>query len=383
VHRDVSPQNILVTPNGNVKVVDFGIAKITNQEVGLTAAGEVKGKLAYMAPEHLRGQALDCRADLFGLGIVLYLLTTGRHPFKGETPAETVHNTSSVEPLPPSRLVADYPKALERVVLQALSKKVEGRTASARAFLEALECAVPDALTQAAEQKTAEYLGRLLSERCEARRKALRHALDSSAFDPRHGLTLMNSGQSGTMGAVMSEPGSSPTNEQLTALLKANRAAGVRDTLFGAVGALALVSVLGGAMLLGNQGSDDGASSAAAGQPQALPSETSDQPSAPPDEAPVGTPDPVVAEMKKQEDTPATAALVSDEQEDAKPKATVERVKKKSASSGAQPKRSERPRTRPTAEAASEPGLKDTAATPAKPAPSSEAWDRASFGGRW
>jgi eukaryotic-like serine/threonine-protein kinase len=86
VHRDVSPQNILVTYNGTAKLVDFGIAKATSKASGLTEAGEVKGKFAYMAPEQVRGGKLDARTDLFALGILLYAITTGKHPFRGENP---------------------------------------------------------------------------------------------------------------------------------------------------------------------------------------------------------------------------------------------------------------------------------------------------------
>jgi len=84
VHRDISPHNILVTYSGNVKILDFGIAKAMNKNSGLTEAGQIKGKCAYMAPEQMRRQTVDRRADIFSMGIVLYQLTTGRHPFRGD-----------------------------------------------------------------------------------------------------------------------------------------------------------------------------------------------------------------------------------------------------------------------------------------------------------
>jgi len=91
VHRDVSPHNLLVTFTGTAKVVDFGIAKATSL-ASSTEVGEVKGKFAYMAPEQIRAQPVDARTDLFALGILLYQITTGRHPFRGENPGETLQN---------------------------------------------------------------------------------------------------------------------------------------------------------------------------------------------------------------------------------------------------------------------------------------------------
>src|SRR6478752_4585668 len=140
VHRDVSPQNLLVTYSGTAKLVDFGIAKATSKSSALTDAGEIKGKFSYMAPEQVRGVGLDCRTDLFALGILLYAITTGRHPFRGEHPAQTVQNICADRPpVLPSALIADYPAALEQVVLKALAKNPDQRFASATEMLRALE----------------------------------------------------------------------------------------------------------------------------------------------------------------------------------------------------------------------------------------------------
>src|SRR5690606_10938341 len=84
VHRDVSPQNILVSLTGNVKVTDFGVAKALGMNHEATAAGQVKGKAAYMSPEQATGGEIDRRSDIFALGIVLYEITTGQRPFHGE-----------------------------------------------------------------------------------------------------------------------------------------------------------------------------------------------------------------------------------------------------------------------------------------------------------
>src|SRR6478752_1731738 len=177
VHRDVSPQNLLVTYSGTAKLVDFGIAKATSKSSALTEAGEIKGKFSYMAPEQVRGVGLDCRTDLFALGILLYAITTGRHPFRGEHPAQTVQNICADRPpVLPSALIADYPAALEQVVLKALAKNPDQRFASATEMLRALEHAMPGPLEASFEKQVAEYLKQLFGNRAAERRAALRVA---------------------------------------------------------------------------------------------------------------------------------------------------------------------------------------------------------------
>jgi eukaryotic-like serine/threonine-protein kinase len=177
VHRDVSPQNFLVAFTGTAKLVDFGIAKVTAKSSGLTQAGEVKGKFAYMAPEQVRGQVVDARTDLFSLGILLYAVTTGRHPFRGGHAGETLQNICSPRPAaPPSSFLPDYPAELEAVVLRALAKDPEQRFASARAMLTALEQAFPSALTAGFDTQVAEFLKGMFGAQSLERRAAIRNA---------------------------------------------------------------------------------------------------------------------------------------------------------------------------------------------------------------
>jgi eukaryotic-like serine/threonine-protein kinase len=181
VHRDVSPQNLLVTYSGTAKLVDFGIAKATGKSSNLTEAGEVKGKFAYMAPEQVAGQAVDSRADLFSLGIILYGITTGKHPFRGSHPAETIKNTCSDKPpVPPSAIVPDYPKALEAVVMKALKKTPAARFESANQMLTALEAAMPGPLEASFEVRVADYMSGLFGERASERRAAIRVAQEQA-----------------------------------------------------------------------------------------------------------------------------------------------------------------------------------------------------------
>jgi serine/threonine-protein kinase len=175
VHRDVSPYNVLVTYAGVAKLVDFGIAKAMNQSV--THSGEIKGKISYMAPEQVRCAAVDRRADLFSIGIVLYLITTRRHPFKGENSASTLHKITGDEPaVPPSQWIPGYPPALEAVVLKALEKTPERRFRSAEEMLDALRNALPQAFESNCQAQLKKFMGELLGKRAAMRREALRRA---------------------------------------------------------------------------------------------------------------------------------------------------------------------------------------------------------------
>jgi eukaryotic-like serine/threonine-protein kinase len=204
VHRDVSPQNLLVTFSGTAKLVDFGIAKATSKASGLTEAGEIKGKFAYMAPEQVRGQAIDARTDLFALGILLYLLTTGKHPFRGEHPGATVQNICSEQPaMPPSAFLPDYPVALEEVVLKALAKDPGQRFASANEMLTALEEAMPGPLEASFDVQVADYLKSLFGTRATERRAAIRMAQEHA---DRQRAESSSSISVGTLRAISVDP---------------------------------------------------------------------------------------------------------------------------------------------------------------------------------
>jgi eukaryotic-like serine/threonine-protein kinase len=126
VHRDVSPQNVLVSFEGEVKLIDFGIAKAAGKG-SKTQAGILKGKFGYMSPEQVRGLPIDRRSDIFSCGIVLYELLTGERLFVGESDFSTLEKVRNVEILPPSTYNRRIPDELERIVLKALAKDVEDR----------------------------------------------------------------------------------------------------------------------------------------------------------------------------------------------------------------------------------------------------------------
>jgi serine/threonine protein kinase len=126
VHRDVSPQNVLVSYEGEVKLIDFGIAKAIGK-ASQTQAGILKGKFGYMSPEQVRGLPIDRRSDVFSVGIVLYEMLTGERLFVGESDFSTLEKVRNVEILPPTAYNRRIPEELERIVLKALAKDVEDR----------------------------------------------------------------------------------------------------------------------------------------------------------------------------------------------------------------------------------------------------------------
>jgi len=126
VHRDISPQNILITFDGGVKVVDFGIAKAADQAT-VTRSGVLKGKYSYMSPEQAAGKRVDCRSDIFALGVVLYELLTGTRLFKRQSDIQTLNAVTTCEVTPPSRVNPRVPVDLEPIVMKALAREPENR----------------------------------------------------------------------------------------------------------------------------------------------------------------------------------------------------------------------------------------------------------------
>src|SRR5690606_34124339 len=130
IHRDVSPQNVLISFDGEVKVADFGLAKARGRMVQ-TQAGVVKGKLAYMSPEQLRGDDIDHRVDVFGLGIVLFELLTGERLFLGPSDMDTLRRVYEARVPPMQELNPSVHPDLEAIVRRALAKDRDARYSTA------------------------------------------------------------------------------------------------------------------------------------------------------------------------------------------------------------------------------------------------------------
>ncbi len=139
VHRDVSPQNILVTFTGDVKLVDFGIAKAGRGQMEDTGSGQLKGKVPYMSPEQAQGLHLDGRSDIFSLGIMLFELCTGRRLFRGKNEMETLRRIVEDEYPRPRELNPNLSARLEEIILRALEKDTSRRYQSAREMQADLE----------------------------------------------------------------------------------------------------------------------------------------------------------------------------------------------------------------------------------------------------
>jgi eukaryotic-like serine/threonine-protein kinase len=137
VHRDVSPDNIMIGFDGLVKVVDFGVAKASTS-ISTTREGTLKGKMAYVAPEAVLGQEADARTDLWGMGVVMYEALARERPFSGPNDAALCSAIVWSEPVPLYQLTAGMSPGLEAVVLKALSKKPDDRPPNARSFAQSL-----------------------------------------------------------------------------------------------------------------------------------------------------------------------------------------------------------------------------------------------------
>ena len=167
VHRDVSPQNIMVGVNGVARVLDFGIAKAASQSQ-TTRPGKVKGKFAYLSPEQLRGLPVDPRTDVFSTGVVLWESLTGVRLFLVEDLEETAKRVLNAVVAPPSSLNPEVPKALDRIVLKALNREREQRYATAAEFADALRGVPGEAGRAEVGAWVSATAGAILAQRLEA-----------------------------------------------------------------------------------------------------------------------------------------------------------------------------------------------------------------------
>src|SRR5439155_23022506 len=126
IHRDISPQNILISYEGELKIIDFGIAKAATRS-SRTQAGVLKGKFGYMSPEQVRGLPLDRRSDVFAIGTILYELLVADRLFVGESDFETLEKVRNVDVKPISQVNKAVPPALEKIIHKALAKDIDDR----------------------------------------------------------------------------------------------------------------------------------------------------------------------------------------------------------------------------------------------------------------
>jgi beta-lactam-binding protein with PASTA domain/predicted Ser/Thr protein kinase len=138
VHRDIKPGNIMLTRDGEVKVMDFGIARTSTGDT-LTQTAAILGTASYLSPEQAQGMTVDARSDIYSLGCVLYEMLTGRPPFTGDSPVSIAYKHVKEDPVPPSRLNADVPPSMDAVVMKTMAKNPANRYQTAEELREDLE----------------------------------------------------------------------------------------------------------------------------------------------------------------------------------------------------------------------------------------------------
>ncbi|XXY15913.1 serine/threonine-protein kinase [Sorangium sp. So ce216] len=176
VHRDVSPQNILVGYDGAVKILDFGVAKAASN-LQRTQVGQVKGKYAYMSPEQASSEPIDRRTDVFTLGIVFYQLVTGKHPFLAENEPATVRRICDKAAAAPARTLAPaLPESVDRILMRALAKPRDERFATMAELRRAIEQLAPTT-PLATPDELASLMQQMLGPRGERRRVAIQEAM--------------------------------------------------------------------------------------------------------------------------------------------------------------------------------------------------------------
>lgn len=266
VHRDVSPHNILVTLDGRVKIVDFGVAKaVARSDHQVTTTGQLKGKAQYMAPEQAFCDEVDRRTDVFSLGVVLYQLTTGTNPFRADNELATLARITSPAPVPaPASLVADVPPALSAVVMKALAKDRDQRFGSMSELARELEAVA----TQFAAPETPSldmFMREVLRERTEVDRAALKDALRAADDHPptSQGARLSDNQPASSSGVILLEA---------PAALPARAGRGQRIAL--AAGLIGLGAVLGATGLVWFTRATTAPASEAAQAPASLSRET-------------------------------------------------------------------------------------------------------------
>ncbi|HSB63810.1 MAG TPA: protein kinase, partial [Thermoanaerobaculia bacterium] len=183
VHRDVSPQNILISDEGDIKLCDFGIAKAASK-VSTTMSGALKGKLQYMSPEQAWGKRLDRRSDIFSLGSVLYEMLTGAPLFEGDTDMSVLESVREGEVAPPTSRGVEVPKRVDQIVLKALAKNPQERYQNASEFEKDLHAVLYTYQPSPGPADLAIYMHRLL-EAHQASDEEIEAAFDAARDMPR------------------------------------------------------------------------------------------------------------------------------------------------------------------------------------------------------
>ena len=189
VHRDVSPENVLVTATGHTRLIDFGFAKARNRATGDTTASSIVGRPQFLAPEVALGMPADDRADLWSTGALLYFMLAGRPPYDEGSALATLHALTSRAPFPP--LPAEVPEAVRAVIDQTLAHDREKRFSRASAMHRAIESAAQMTAGIATRAEVSAFLATVLADRISGRKKAIDRALAAAVERERVNASLM------------------------------------------------------------------------------------------------------------------------------------------------------------------------------------------------
>lgn len=247
VHRDVSPQNVLVGVDGVSRVLDFGVAKAANRVHESTGEGRLKGKLAYMAPEQVSSGKIDRRTDVFAAAIVAWEVLTGRRLFAADEPAHIVANVVNKQIVPPSELVTTLPKALDTIVMKGLARDPTERWESADEMATALESVAKVATTREVGAWVREWAKETLADR--ASRLAMLESVTPSRHESSASLEVR------LAGASIPPPGDQSSSQPRSQLTDVSFAASARPRRSAftwiALAMLALVIGIGGVLAVG------------------------------------------------------------------------------------------------------------------------------------
>lgn len=247
VHRDVSPQNIFVTYDGVVKVLDFGIAKAAIRE-SQTMAGQIKGKTSYMSPEQARGQPIDGRSDIFALGILLFELVTRTRLFHHPDPFQALQLVAGDDPIPLAHEVrSEVPLDLSSIISRALARDPDKRYSTARQFQSDLEEWMRGQKEVPGRAELAGYMGESFAARIQERARLLEAA--------RNGELTPSSARAARTSSLDSMPGGSLPREDVTSIEDLPRRLSPQQLLIG--GATLLVFLLAGVFYALSSGEEE------------------------------------------------------------------------------------------------------------------------------
>ncbi|MBI5535757.1 MAG: serine/threonine protein kinase [Deltaproteobacteria bacterium] len=267
IHRDATPHNLLVAADGCVKVTDFGIARAAERS-SATQTGQVKGKYAYMAPEQVAGREIDRRVDVFAMGVVLWEALANRTLFRGENEAQIISQITSGTYQKPSELRGDVPKALDAIVMKAISVSASGRFDTASDFADALESFARTTLGLGSQADVAKTVTTGCADMIQARRHQVHEILGGRMPKVSWGAPRMAPGTGSSYASAPSVQGAvtpdsvvldapPPTMSPVAAMLRRN----VAWVAAGSVSAAILVIIL--AFTLGGSSSKTQAASSA------------------------------------------------------------------------------------------------------------------------